>query len=388
MATANLDAYQLAITVPALIKDPILQSGQCVYGANGELERYVGGYCVVFPYKLGSGKKYAVRCWHCEVEDAQLKSEAISKKIREINLPYFVEFEYVPVGIIANAPMPLVRMGWVEAEDFRKYITKNLNNKDILERVLENFVEMVKTLHSHNISHGDLQHGNVLVKPDGNLLLVDYDSMYIDELKDSNNTIAGLSGFQHPSRIRDTHPSSKADYFSELVIYITFKAAIEAPHLWKKYKCDQDSQDLIFKSTDFEDISQSTAYREIYDISDDMAKLVSKLKDSCQIEHFEDLHPLEEVISDLGVKTTQAPINATGMFGKLVDSKTEARSSRGVNGSAQPVNVSGIFSQMNDSKAKHQQSTGNGTSSVDPKLEAQKVMGAFSKHMQEIKNKK
>ncbi|MDR3246196.1 MAG: hypothetical protein LBT50_07165 [Prevotellaceae bacterium] len=320
----ELKDYNVNITIPECIKDPVLSGGKYfpLPSNNTKPINYVGGYCVVYPYESRNGIKYAVRCWHAIVLDAQFKAEQIAKKLKEVKLPYFVEFEYVTNGIFAtNKTLPIVRMAWVDAENIRNFVTKNITNKPILKRLLENFVDMVSDLHKHNISHGDLQHGNILIKPDGAIVLVDYDSMYIDELKNTKNEIAGLHGFQHPSRRTDTKPSPKADYFSELVIYITLMTVIEKPDIWFKYDCDKDSNDLIFKAEDFDDISKSTAYNEVCAISEDMTKLVVNLKKACQKTHFEELSPLENVLSDLGVRPP-GDIDFSELLTTITETKT------------------------------------------------------------------
>lgn len=382
MKLAEIDDYKTAISVSQLVKDPCLINGHCQKDSKGNIEFYTGGYCVVFPY-ITPQRKYAVRCWFNEVEEAELKAQVLTKKFKELALPYFLDFEYVPNGIIANAPMPIVRMEWANGVDFRRFVTNNLGNRDMLERVLTNFVEMVKTLHKHNISHGDLQHGNILVRPDGSLLLVDYDSMYVDELKNTTNTIAGLAGFQHPSRINDTHPSHKADYFSELVIYITLKATIECPEIWTRYQCDKESTDLIFKATDFDDISKSVAYNDVYSISDDMAKLVSKLKESCLISHFEMLKPLEEVIDTLGVTTINTEsyesIFETMKTAQAIAKEEKLDSMR----STSNMDFSSVFSHMRQSASSYQLQKQEAEEQA--KKEAAEAMSKFSTHMQSIK---
>ena len=383
MKLAEIDEYKTAISIPQLVKDPCLANGHCVINSDGSINMYTGGYCIVFPY-ITPQRKYAVRCWYNEVEDAELKAQVLTKKFKELALPYFLDFEYVPNGIIANAPMPIVRMEWANGVDLRKFVTSNLGNRDILERVLSNFVEMVKTLHKHNISHGDLQHGNILVKPDGSLLLVDYDSMYVDELKDTTNSIAGLAGFQHPSRINDTHPSPKADYFSELVIYITLKATIECPEIWTRYKCDKDSTDLIFKATDFDDISKSVAYNDVYSISDDMAKLVVKLKESCTVSHYEMLKPLEEVIESLGV-TTIVTENYSSIFERMKTAQTAAKEEKlNTVRSAPSIDFTSVFSKMKQSASVYEQQKKEAEEQASK--EAAAAMTKFAKHYQSLKN--
>ena len=90
-------------------------------------------------------------------------------------------------------------------------------------------------LHKNNISHGDLQHGNILIceNRDGKptLKLVDYDSLYVPTMgKKFKDSITGLKDYQHPARQTAVHVSShKTDYFSELVIYLSLIAIAENP---------------------------------------------------------------------------------------------------------------------------------------------------------------
>ena len=76
---------------------------------------------------------------------------------------------------------------------------------------------MAKELHAAGVSHGDLQHGNIMVNADGSLILVDYDSMYVPSLEGYADEIKGLVGYQHPARWENCKCSPKADYFSEKV---------------------------------------------------------------------------------------------------------------------------------------------------------------------------
>ena len=109
-------------------------------------------------------------------------------------------------------------MEWVEGQTLKKYIDDKKPSKELFLDLAAKFREMVKYLHSRNISHGDLQHGNIMIRPDGSLALIDYDSMCIDSLKGMSDVIKGLPGYQHPARMVNRCLTPKADYFSELVI--------------------------------------------------------------------------------------------------------------------------------------------------------------------------
>lgn len=50
---------------------------------------------------------------------------------------------------------------------------------------------MCKKLHEKSIAHGDLQHGNILVDSNGNIYLIDYDSMFVPSLEKERDIIKG-----------------------------------------------------------------------------------------------------------------------------------------------------------------------------------------------------
>ena len=66
-----------------------------------------------------------------------------------------------------------------------------------------------------------MQHGNIMVKDGGQLVLVDYDSMYVPALDGWDEEIKGLQGYQHEARWKNKKLAPKADYFSELIIYLS-----------------------------------------------------------------------------------------------------------------------------------------------------------------------
>lgn len=80
---------------------------------------------------------------------------------------------------------------------------------------------MITKLHEHHISHGDLQHGNILIDSNDELFLIDYDSVYVPELDGECDIIKGLKGYQHPKRGENKKANEKVDYFSNTLLIIT-----------------------------------------------------------------------------------------------------------------------------------------------------------------------
>lgn len=285
--------YSTSIVVSNLIKAAKLNSGSPeMY--KGRPVKYTGGFCIVFPY-IANGRKYAVRCWHAYLEGAEERTRKISTALQNINLPYFVGFEYINDGIVTpQGIQPIVVMDWVNAKPLKKYISEHLRDSSCMHLLANSFAKMVKDLHQHNISHGDLQHGNIMVKDDGSLVLVDYDSMYVPDLKGWSDEISGLAGYQHPSRWKNKDLSPKADYFSELVIYTSIKALEELPDLWKDLEME-DTDTMLFSAEDIKSGGTSPIFT-ILESTSSCKDLSKKMKDFLARESINDLEPLEDAV--------------------------------------------------------------------------------------------
>lgn len=282
--------YSTSITVNGLVRAPKLSGGKPdTY--NGKPIKYAGGFCIVFPY-LVKNYKYAVRCWHAHLEGAKERTRIIAESLKKINLPYFVDFEYVEDGIATPLGVqPVVIMDWVDAMPLKTYIEKHLNDSDTLKTLASDFLKMTKELHDNKLSHGDLQHGNIMVKDDGSIVLVDYDSMYVPELDGWTDEISGLPGFQHPARWDNKYLSPKADYFSEKVIYLSIIALSELPDLWQDLRI-KDTDTLLLSADDIKS-GGTTAIFEILDSIDECSYIVEQIKESLRCSAIADIQPLD-----------------------------------------------------------------------------------------------
>lgn len=272
--------------------------GGSVIQKGSRIIQYSGGYTTVFPFNTKDSKKVAVRCWIADIGDAKKRSQEISTYLNVLNNPYFCAFKYLDDAILINGVIyPVVVMDWVEGKPLKEFINDNISNhKSTLQKIANNFKMMVEYFHKENIAHGDLQHGNILVKDDGSLIIIDYDSMFIKPLEGMSDAIKGLPGYQHPSRNQNKFINHKLDYFSELVIYLSLLTFDNYPNLWSKY---YETEDLLFSKDDFNNPNSSVIINTLLSSSNQIIKdLTQRLKEQLSKSDIQELQPLEELLID------------------------------------------------------------------------------------------
>lgn len=292
--------YITSIETPQLLKATELRGGKVVT-KNGKPLRYAGGFCVVFPYEKSTGEKVAIRCWTAHVPNADRRSRQISQCLQQSKLPYFVGFDYVEEGIATQLGIfPIVIMDWVNATPLKDYLQTNIKNSSAIKTLAEEFLKMTNELHRFSFSHGDLQHGNIMVSQTGQLFLVDYDSMFVPGLEDVTDEIKGLAGYQHPGRLNIKFLSPKSDYFSELIIYTSLLTLAKYPRLWDELNII-DTETLVFTQEDLDNPSKSSIIQKLKSDTE-LAECAYAIESALEKPDIEDLLPLNEAIVPESVK--------------------------------------------------------------------------------------
>ncbi len=267
-----------------------LKGAKAKLGKSGKPFVFVGGFNMVFQL-IHNSKKWAFRICYVSMGENEERYLKISKYLTSKDLPYFAEFIYDEKGILINGELvDTIRMEWLDSMLLKEYIELNINSSDVLKNLANDFIFMCKELRENKISHGDLQEGNILITDTGKIKLVDYDSICIPEIEGQKELVTGLKGYQHPSRFNNKKTSLKADYFSELIIFVSILAIAEKPELWIKYKV-KDTQYLLFTEEDFEDITKSNIYEDLKNISNKIDDLINVLIEYLKNTDYKNLNP-------------------------------------------------------------------------------------------------
>lgn len=252
--------FQEAIQNPRLcFADAELQAGTPTTNALGLPRPITGNFASVYQMNC-NGKKYAVRCFLRPQPDRERRYSAISDHLHHHHLPYMVDFKMLEKGIkVRNTWYPILKMEWLDGVTLGEYIESKLHNPSVLKQLAFRFAALVGDLQRAEIAHGDLQHGNILLV-DGNLRLIDYDGMYVPELRGSPSDELGHRNYQHPSRTPyDFGPH--IDNFSAWVIYLSLLALSFDPTLWKKLKAGDEA--LLFRGDDFRNLRESPTLKAL-----------------------------------------------------------------------------------------------------------------------------
>jgi hypothetical protein len=218
------------------------------------------------------------------MKDQKVRYDAISSHLSSVNLPYTVPFEYLSEGIKINGIwFPIVKMQWVEGESLLHYIQRNLHNVEILKELASKWLKMVRELQMANMAHGDLQHGNILMQND-QIILIDYDGMYVPGLNGMPSNELGHRNYQHPGR-NPEHFGPYIDNFSAWVILISIVAVCVDASLWNSLGAGEAEESLLFRQNDFISPDASRAFEFLELLHDEMLRsLVNSFREVTAVE--------------------------------------------------------------------------------------------------------
>jgi hypothetical protein len=241
-------------------QDSPLRGGEAELDPLGMPKAISGNFASVFTVNGTDGRRWAVKCFTRYVPDQAFRYQKVSRALQGIRSPWKVDFEYLSDGVLCRgARYPVLKMEWVEATGLLPYVEVHLTDSGALAELAGRFGGLVRDLSRHGIAHGDLQHGNILVTPSGELKLVDYDGMFVPELARLGASERGHANYQSPFRtLGDWGPD--LDRFSSWVIYASLSALALDPLLWPALHVDGD-ETLLFHRSDFTDRDGSRATR-------------------------------------------------------------------------------------------------------------------------------
>ena len=259
------DYYKAVQALARVFTVPKLQAAEFVWDSLGPtLAR--GSSAVVFQASV-DGRPHALRCYIRNDASSRDRYSALDAYLAGHDLsPYVSGTTWLDEAIRVNrATWPVLTMDWIDGRTLNEYVDflVSSSNAAALTTLAARWRELVALLQNSEFTHGDLQHGNIMVDQTGRLRLVDFDGVWIPQLTgQSAPTEFGHPNYQHPLR----HVWGRwLDTFSALVIYLSLVALGKDPALWLAL---YNSKNLLFAKNDFFPPFKTEAWKQLAAMGD------------------------------------------------------------------------------------------------------------------------
>ena len=238
---------------------------------HGEPYRSSGAFAVVFKMKdEQTGKCYALKCFTEEQEGRAEAYRQIADELEFVDSSYITSVKYLDKEIFVDSSceedeFPESLMDWIDGETMENYIAENYQDNYAMAMLCYRFCKMAAWLRSQQFAHGDIKPDNIMVRPDGNLTLVDYDGMFVPAMKGQKSPTIGTKDFSHPLRTVDDF-NETIDDFALASIALSLKAISLRPSLLDEYG---GADRLLFSVEDYRDLSNSNVFVSLSELLGD-----------------------------------------------------------------------------------------------------------------------
>ncbi len=259
--------YFTAIQNPEhALSDPALKSWRPSVKRDNLPMVWSGGYALIFRMRDPSGTTSALRCFKKPLRGLFDRYKAYQAFYQACATPLrdaLVSSRFEENGILVNGVhYPIVTMPWVKGDNLNEWTQAHLKQPAALASLRQTFSFMVSDMERSGFVHGDLQHGNILVRG-GRPVLVDYDTVIPPGATHLDFSILGLPGFQHPRFCLGDDPRL-LDRFPSLVIHTALEVLELLPELGHPDVNPGAFKDaLLFHDEDLRDPASSDLFRAI-----------------------------------------------------------------------------------------------------------------------------
>jgi hypothetical protein len=302
------EAYLEAVQNPDHFGLPLLKRLCLVRDPNtGAPMAWPGAFGVVFRMENSHGDARAVKCFTSPYPIRAERYEAVSDYFDTLfsrntaSVRFLAESYYARQGIqVGRHWQPLLVMEWVEGDLFNRHVgalCARGNPTPQLLALARTWTELVRALRADRLVHGDLQHGNVLVTPDGAVKLIDYDGMCVPLLIGRFVLEGGHPNYQHPRRVQQYN--ERLDEFSALVFLAGLVILAACPDFWSRYNIQRN---LLFQESDFKNPEESALFAELDTLEHPAVRIVTKaMRRACIAKTTDEIPTFESVAEALGL---------------------------------------------------------------------------------------
>ena len=247
-----------------------LASYRIVTGVDGNPVMSSGNFAVVFKMQDSrDGSFHAVKCF---LKDQPGRAEAyhlIAEELEQVTSSYLAHIRFLERELFVDTgnggdEYPVLVMDWVEGINLDRYLRQHISDPYALGMLAYHFARLGAWLFTQPFAHGDLKPDNILVRPDGTLVLVDYDGMYVPAMQGQRALETGTPDFRHPLRT-DSDFNEHIDDFPLASILLSLRAVAHCPDYLNRYGA---TDRLLLSEADYRSPEKSAFLRNEFPTPD------------------------------------------------------------------------------------------------------------------------
>lgn len=260
-------------------RDIQLQQCQIERNAMNLPRPWAGAFAVVYKAIYPNRALQAIRVFSTESSQRRERYMRVYEYLKGRKIKCLVNFQYLDDSIRCTDGRwyPLILMDWVEGDTLFKWVNQKCaqRNGAALSAAADCWLSLTRELTEAQVTHGDLQHNNIIVTPEGRLKLVDYDCMSVPGLFGQRNLEIGVQPYQHPKRNQNTLLSPELDRYSTIVIYLALKALSLNPAMWDTAVLQTGNDKILFRVEDFQNPQQSATVQTLLKFPNDTVRMLT-----------------------------------------------------------------------------------------------------------------
>lgn len=263
-AWPSLEAYTEALAAPgASLLSPRLRGATARLGPWGAPSVLSGGFAFIYDLDLPGGERKALRLFHSGSPDrvgAMRESYQAVGGLRASGGPlarFLVQASWEEVCLRAGGrEVPGVVMDWVEAPTLGAWLEAHYADPGAIGRLRAGLLQLSLALEGGSAVHGDLQTGNLAVRRDEGLVLLDYDGFRIGG---GNRAVfeGGHLHFRHPD---PATPPGAIDRFPLVAMDLGLAAIEREPGIFTRHSTGEN---VLFTVDDYLEPGSSRALAEV-----------------------------------------------------------------------------------------------------------------------------
>ncbi len=254
----SITQYATAISIPesfatkSTLRPVLKEDGMPYFSA--------GGYAVVFQMQCEeTGRRYALKCFTREQEHRAESFLKISEYLSGLDTPYLLPYEYLENELwVEDADYPVLLMEWVDGDTLDRRLADLCRENDpaVVASLAGTFDALGVWLLEQELAHGDLKPDNIIIRPSGQPVLIDYDGMFVPAMAGEKSRELGTQDWRHPQR-KYSDFNRYLDDFPILVISLSLHVFAAAPDLYHR---SGNADNLLFTEADFLNPYTSNAF--------------------------------------------------------------------------------------------------------------------------------